>query len=225
VTLEICPDDVAAQHGCSDPLLADGRTKTVLRVCTPVAQERRTDLVAKLEASAGRFEHPKQLDDPSKTELAFGVERCADASLVMPTEPGFVRVDADLAGYRQSQWLGVNPAPVSMISLLPVPITLTAGKATFVTVSVQASGPAGAAVTTGTTAAIGLTPTPMGAYTAAQPTKVLLDSSGKGTFSIYASAAVTGLAIAVSVAPPEVSGLTVASPVDATVNLVADTGE
>ncbi|WP_437779744.1 hypothetical protein [Sorangium sp. So ce1097] len=198
---------------------ADGRSVIAVEVCAPLAEHRRTDLVASVSISAGRWE---QVTDGALTvSLPLGRDACALRRFVAGNIAGPVRVEATLAGFTQSKEIELAPAEIERVDLSASPLVLTVGKATQVQLQAVARAPGLGKPSAGTTVAFEIEEVePADAIAVLGHSLVRVSDDGVATTSLMAAPEVTSLVVSATATPPE-GGSSTPGPVTASIELTS----
>ncbi len=205
VTIAICPAPAQTALACAAQPIADGST-TVVRVCAPLAENRRNDLKATLRAHAGKWAAPTDAAVPGVIQVSFGAAQCKDVELELPTTPGVFGVEAELEGYVASAWVSATPATIESVSLSASPQVLPVDANTAIAITFSARSSLGRLPSSGTRYSVEVVTNPLNEFVVVTPSQGYL-RDGAGSFTVNVGASVTSATVTVTVSPPVLNGM------------------
>lgn len=195
-----CPEGTACQK------VADGQSRVTVRACIrDTVREPLSNVKLNLTLSSGRWEN----QDASVRTLSAPIQgsRCFSPAFITSTDATRVRVDAEVAGFRQFVEFPLQPAPLKDIALVPAPAQPRAGQETALQFQVLAAKGLPTQGTSLTFSIEGVEPAT--AQAVIWPMSVPLDANGAAVGRLLLSSDVTRLTVRVKATTPDVgSGAT-----------------
>ena len=219
----VAPGDVLALAVC-DPAkdaecrpVADGRSLVTVTACAP-SGNRVSPLDVTLRLSSSAWSSPTDPTDRRKFTASLATERCVAPAFVADTQPGPVRVDADLLGFRATAFVVLAPAPLQSLTIVPAPATLVAGQVNTVTLTPAASATNGGAPSKGTRVSWAVTEVvPASGVAFVLPAELDLESTNP--IQLHTDSTVTRVSVRATAVPPVTDGAPAAASASATLTI------
>lgn len=201
------PEEVLQLSACPEgsrcEKVADGRSRITVEACVPEGVHTpRADAQITLTLSSGSWEGQ---DASTRTVSAsIKTDPCFRPTVVTSTDPGTLRVDAELQGVRQFIEIPLQPATLTAVELVPSPLQPRAGQETQLQVQVRAANEG--LPTRGTRVEFQVESTePAAAQVGLWPDQTELDAQGKAVARLLPSLGVTKVTLRVRAIPPGTS--------------------
>lgn len=190
-----CPEGSACEK------VADGQSRVTVRACIKdTVREPLANVSLNLTLSSGRWEN----QDASVRTVSAPIQgsRCFSPAFITGTDATRVRVDAEVAGFRQFVEFPLQPAPLKDIALVPAPTQPRAGQETALQVQVLTAKGLPTQGTTLTFSVEGVEPAT--AQAVIWPMSARLDANGAAVGQLLLSSDVARLTVRVKATAPDV---------------------